>query len=469
MNERATILTVDDLVSVSSFGLSPLAGGDGLTREVLWAHSCELRSPEQWLGPHELLMTVGHCVPHDDEGQKDLIAHLDRAGLAGIVIGDHETAPEVSDAMKTEADTRGFPLLLAASRIPFAVIARHVAAASSSDRVQQVLTLSKVYQIATSAADGATLVEELATLLNVGLSVVDCLTGLDVLTSGGAADSTVSRRERRFPLSGDHRAELLVREHPNEPIDGFLLIHLRKVLETAADRVTVTADHRTELSERAYRDLRSVTDPSEVTPLLQGHTPDRGYRILAFPETERRKIGRAAAVLDLPVLLGSEELVAFMYVPVGEIDRVRSMAEDFGLPMGASSTFEDVRDLRPAAHEAQRALETLRFSGQLWAEFDSRPVSVLARSEREMAAIVDSVLGELADPSPSSTKLRTTLFAYLRNDRKWQETAFELGIHRQSLSYRLQRIQAVLGLSLSSSADIASLWIAYQAWEASDR
>lgn len=126
MNERATILTVDDLVSVSSFGLSSLAGGDGLTREVLWAHSCELRSPEQWLGPHELLMTVGHCVPHDDEGQKDLIAHLDRAGLAGIVIGDHETAPEVSDAMKTEADTRGFPLLLAASRIPFAVIARHV-------------------------------------------------------------------------------------------------------------------------------------------------------------------------------------------------------------------------------------------------------------------------------------------------------------------------------------------------------
>ncbi len=334
MNERATILTVDDLVSVSSFGLSSLAGGDGLTREVLWAHSCELRSPEQWLGPHELLMTVGHCVPHDDEGQKDLIAHLDRAGLAGIVIGDHETAPEVSDAMKTEADTRGFPLLLAASRIPFAVIARHVAAASSSDRVQQVLTLSKVYQIATSAADGATLVEELATLLNVGLSVVDCLTGLDVLTSRGAADSTVSRRERRFPLSGDHRAELLVREHPNEPIDGFLLIHLRKVLETAADRVTVTADHRTELSERAYRDLRSVTDPSEVTPLLQGHTPDRGYRILAFPETERRKIGRAAAVLDLPVLLGSEELLAFMYVPVAEIDRVRSMAEDFGLPMG---------------------------------------------------------------------------------------------------------------------------------------
>lgn len=469
MYERTTILTVGDLVSVSSFGLSLLAGDDGLSREVLWAHSCELRSPEQWLGPHELLMTVGHCVPHEDTEQKDLIARLDEAGLAGIVIGDHETAPAVTEAMRIEAEARGFPLLIAASRIPFAVIARHVAAASSSDRLHQVLTLSKIYQIATAAADGSNLVADLATLLDVGLSVVDGLTGLKVLASGDADDSRVPRREKRFPLSGDHRAELVVREHPNEPIDGFLLIHLRKVLETAADRVTLSADHRTEASERAYRDLHSGTEQFEVMSLLHGHTPDLGYRILAFSGTELRRIGRAAALLDLPALFSSEEPDALMYVPAEEIGRVKSMTRDFCLPVGVSSTFRGVRDLRAAAHEAQRALRTLRFSGRLWAEFDSRSVSVLARSEREATEIVDSVLGELADLSPSSTKLRDTLFAYLRNDRKWQETAAELGIHRQSLSYRLQRIQAVLGLSLSRSADIASLWIAYQAWETRDR
>ena len=112
--------------------------------------------------------------------------------------------------------------------------------------------------------------------------------------------------------------------------------------------------------------------------------------------------------------------------------------------------------------------ESLRFSGRMWAEFDSRSVSVLARSEREATEIIDSVLGELADMSPASTKLRITLFAYLRHDRQWQPTADELGIHRQSLSYRLQKIQSVLGLSLSRSADLASLWIAYQAWESRD-
>jgi purine catabolism regulator len=90
---------------------------------------------------------------------------------------------------------------------------------------------------------------------------------------------------------------------------------------------------------------------------------------------------------------------------------------------------------------------------------------VLSRSNREAEEIIGGVLGPLAEGSDGARKLRESLFAYLRHDRHWQRAADELGIHRQTLSYRLNRIEQETGLSVTRSADIAAFWVAYQAWE----
>ncbi|MBA2811225.1 helix-turn-helix domain-containing protein [Streptomyces sp. KM273126] len=79
--------------------------------------------------------------------------------------------------------------------------------------------------------------------------------------------------------------------------------------------------------------------------------------------------------------------------------------------------------------------------------------------------MVTGVLGPLAESSPRTDVLRSTLFAYLRNDRRWTETADELDIHRQTLSYRLKRIAAETGVDLNRTADLSALWIASQAWD----
>ena len=60
-------------------------------------------------------------------------------------------------------------------------------------------------------------------------------------------------------------------------------------------------------------------------------------------------------------------------------------------------------------------------------------------------------------------KLRETLFAF--NSRSTMaKTADSLNIHRQTLSYRLNRIEEETGLNLNKSADLSAVWIAYQAW-----
>ena len=130
-----------------------------------------------------------------------------------------------------------------------------------------------------------------------------------------------------------------------------------------------------------------------------------------------------------------------------------------------SSVFTDFADTRAAAVEAGKVLSVSQHNDRTWTEFDGSTVSVLTRSHREATEIVRGVLGPLADESTRSIMLRDTLFAFLRNDRKWKETAEELFIHKQTLSYRLGKIEELTGLKIGRSADLSSLWIAYQAWE----
>lgn len=465
-----TVMAIEDLVSVTSLGISVLAGRDGLRREVLWAHSCEMPEPEQWLGPHELLMTVGLCVPAKPADQVDFIGRLDEAGLAGLMIGDHETAPPVSDAMLAEADARSFPVLLAASRTPYAAVARHVAAATSSSQILQVLRLSKVYQIAASADDDTEgLVRQLAALLRIGLRIEDRLTGITILTAELPADGASVAPERSYQLHGAHPADLFIAEYPGEALDSFLLVHLMKVLEVNVDRMLAAAALRAEASALALTRLLVESHTAEVERMLHGYPAVDGFHMVAIDAERAAWLRRAATLRQLPVLIGGGRSGGSALIPRVAVADLREITERAGIRVAVSSMFTDYQDARAAVDEAKRVLETAAFSGRLWSEFEGSTIAVLTRSHREAEEIVSGVLGPLAATTPAMTKLRDTLFAYLRNDRHWQETAHELGVHRQTLSYRLNRIQEETGLSVTGSADLASLWIAYQAWESLTR
>lgn len=59
--------------------------------------------------------------------------------------------------------------------------------------------------------------------------------------------------------------------------------------------------------------------------------------------------------------------------------------------------------------------------------------------------------------------LLATLHAYLSNDRRVRETADALFIHRNTLRYRLERIESLLGVDLETTVDITMIWAALTA------
>ena len=54
---------------------------------------------------------------------------------------------------------------------------------------------------------------------------------------------------------------------------------------------------------------------------------------------------------------------------------------------------------------------------------------------------------------------------FLRKDRAWQRSADELKIHRQTLVYRLRRVEELTSLKPTSTEGSAMLWLVLSAAE----
>jgi purine catabolism regulator len=80
--------------------------------------------------------------------------------------------------------------------------------------------------------------------------------------------------------------------------------------------------------------------------------------------------------------------------------------------------------------------------------------------------LVDHVLGRLLEyDRDHHTELVRTLAALLRNNRSPSPTAAELFIHRQTLVYRVRRIEDLTDRHVARTKDVVDLWLAMRALE----
>lgn len=458
-------LTVGDMIGIGTLGTHLVAGAGGLDRRVVWAHSCELEEPWKWIAPDELLLTVGFCVPTDAAEQVRFVRELDRAGVSAASIGQRAADLRLSDEMLAEADRLGFPILRTEPEVPWSALTRHVAAASNSSRTSEVLTLAKLYELASVTARPQEILDGIAELLHADVAVLDSESGRPMLRSiaagsPGVETRAVARRIRRYSLAAHRGLDLELGEHPARPLGAMVLVHVKRLVEVEADRVLLRLASQVGAWGRAIDAMLAGRDPGEPFAAL-----GRGeLRAIVCDERLIERLGWAVGLGGLSVLVGAHDGSGIVLVPESDLARLREILVGLDADAGASKPFRGWRDARGAITEATSALADARGAGG-WVEFEAVPVGILARSGRESREIVREVLGPLAGRERRAAELRRTLFAYLRNDRRWAESAAELSIHRQTLSYRLRGIQAATGRSLSRSEDIAALWIAMQAWE----
>ena len=76
-------------------------------------------------------------------------------------------------------------------------------------------------------------------------------------------------------------------------------------------------------------------------------------------------------------------------------------------------------------------------------------------------ALVERWLGPLVEhDAQHRSGLVETLETFLANQRSWQRTAEAMNVHRQTVLYRVHKVEELTGARLSDTADIAQLWLA---------
>ena len=86
----------------------------------------------------------------------------------------------------------------------------------------------------------------------------------------------------------------------------------------------------------------------------------------------------------------------------------------------------------------------------------------LAEGEAAVAALLGPVI---AYDEETDSELMHSLEVYFDANRSWQEGASRLGIHKQTLVYRIRRIEELTGRKLGDIQDQTELYLALKTWQ----
>jgi hypothetical protein len=279
---------------------------------------------------------------------------------------------------------------------------------------------------------------------------------------------------RAFAVGGQVGWDLIRRHARSDETDalldaaGLLMRYLDRVSAVVADTYLAERDMLVSEEERRTRDLLerlgggAPLDPGElelaerlgvtVEPayapfavVLPGRPP-RGHAALAARLRRRgwkltvtdgsRVVGLARGPLDVADLGEGPDvlLVVAELTPLGELGGAR----------------EDVALLAEHGHQAG-------LRGRVRAE-DHLMEILMGRLPGPAARLRARVLGPLADPDHE--ELLRTLRAFVAHDYDRGATSEALHVHRNTLAYRLRRIEELTGLDLTSARDLACVYLA---------
>lgn len=480
--------TLDVLVRTLGDDLAPVVPAQPPPREVTGVHVSELTDPTPYLSGGELLLTTGMGLTGQTAQAHAYAARLADHGTAGLGFGLGPVHTAVPQSLVEACAAAKLPLLVVPAPTPF-------------------LTVARTYWSLQAAADQ----EKLAVALGAHRDLVRAAAGPDpvpavVRTLAGALEGWAARlgtsgevlevwpRERRdsahrvaaevarLRVAGPHASATF-------PLDGEEV-----VLHPLAGRGRLSGFMTTGSS----RPMRGADRQLVLTACA----------LLAL-QSEQQRRGTAAA-------RASRACVARL-VLTGYVDAARSLAAELGLPAlpprvraaglaGPTGSPDEVLDALEsgAAHE-HRPLLAVAEPDELWTltdPADAPAVLEAARRAPEDGGTVRILLGpetDLAELHRTLPVLRRTLAtlpagavrdlgadgsrslatapslepllsyrradlvpsvaAYLRHRGQWERAAADLGVHRNTLRYRIATATQLLGADLDDPDVASRLWL----------
>jgi len=471
--------------------------GDAAGTVVRWVHSSEVYEMGGLLAGGELLLTTGLGL--HGRSPRQLVDYADRladAGCVGLALELGRSFAEVPDELVSTAGRRGLVLVELTAVAPFARMVEDfhrllVAGADHGHRPAEAVWHELLALVVTG--------QGLPAVLDATAGLAGCPVHLE---------DPVGRRwaAGRVPPPPEVTGECTVADvRGPHGLAGRLVLHGRATRARAgvADRAAVA------VALELGRGATTATRPSPAQALVA----DLDAGVPLSPAQVRARLTDAG----LPPTAGADLLVLAVLVdrrtPPEEVAPAVHAAADSALGRSLVAVsgrlvvvVARVRAPRESAHLLRTALDDGRAAGAVLLVAASDPVAddggladalAQARSVVELAhrvgvrrpvvlagdlavhqlladavpparlaAFVDARLRPLLDhDSAHGTELLRTLDAYLTHGLVKSRTASALGIRRQSLHARLDRLTALLGAPVEDPAQLVGLAVALVGWQ----
>jgi purine catabolism regulator len=241
---------------------------------------------------------------------------------------------------------------------------------------------------------------------------------------------------------------------------------------TAVVRAVADANAREESRKELLRQLldRQI-EPAAVAAELAGTGLDLTVSVFAVARDGAagagQRLHRALARAKVPHLLLCRDGLVQVVLPEAAV-----AAGPFpGLPdgvaaVGTSSRIGAAARLPEAAAEARWALGAAEAEQRSLARYGDETSLLLPRSAAEAQALVSRILGPIiGHDAGHGTDYLNTLRTVLDHDRSWQQAAAALHVHKQTLGYRIRKIEQLTGRGITRTEDLAEWWFALRAYD----
>ncbi|MCF6138477.1 PucR family transcriptional regulator [Pseudalkalibacillus berkeleyi] len=506
--QHQSSLSVKDILNRDHFEKTKvIAGLEGLTRQVKWVHVVEVPNIKKLLNGNELILSTGVVWKENHKLLEDFLQQLIDCGAAGLCIEIGTYTSNIPDSVIQLANHNRFPIILFMQEVQFVNITQDIHAVLINQHYQTIQDLEQ-YSLKLN--------QKLLTIENSNemLKLMHDYTGLQIIMKTNDekdlfvpemnSDTKRSDPYKLFPNDSPFVAKrpvIVMEKHFGEL---FILSTEREINEfdlLILDRTT-TALAQLFLRELYVEEKRRTEKHEWITRWVDGEYGEQEALVnLAYYEGKMRVYGGTVAICKLPLEISSSDRTYLNLF-------IRSIFEQQGFHLitterhgytvyillnlrgdGAwkhrlSTGMEKVLNTeflkkhasqidRIAVGQYTEALSKIGLSYQTASEalklqkkkqserlctyyedLHMYRVISLFKTQNEFQEMITEYLQPVIDYDEKyNGKLLQTLRTYLSCNGSKKETAKQLYVVRQTLYYRIEKLEKLLGEDFMSNAE----------------
>ena len=512
MPDTARVLTVQHALTLEPL-LSAIvkAGAGGLNAPIRAVHVLEQPELTPWVRGGELLLSTGLSWNFSDDEAKGFVQSAARLNVSALLLATGRFRSGFTDSMLKAADTLEFPLIELPFDVPFVAVSDAITLELLLVRDAVVERADLIHRTLSQAAVFASSVQDLSDALSVAMQTSVVFSDLErrVIAVSHALQDSIWQHVQVDESIPQHWQSTASHLEPTLAIDriscavrdggglrGALwvqrgaAIHPDLEARVVVHAATVFAVHLAQVQTRGLIEARlgyNVVDAlleglwagdarlQERARLMGFHptaaqrvvliVPVAGSTVLGTPEGFRAREALAARVGDALDKLGVAPLLTvnlgrvIALIPdhneVVKAVKSRLHATDVRVVIGSSCA--DPSEFKPSLRE----LERLSVGGSGVVNLDDLTIERMLGSIADSAAI-EQLLARTFDLLKSKPILQRTLEALIETGFHQSKSAAKLGIHWNTLKYRLSRLETLLDFSANDPQAIFGLTLAAQ-------